>query len=68
METALWVIAIVEVIRAVQNFAQLAISAKASGRAEYKRATDAFIKSMDKSDKEFFGDLIARMEDEKNEI
>ena len=60
MEIAIWIIAIVEVVRAIQNTLQLIALSKNSSQAEYKRATDAFIKSLDKTDEKFFRDLIER--------
>lgn len=47
MTTALWIIAICELVRLAQNTIQLIISARASGMKDYKRATDAFIRSLE---------------------
>lgn len=67
MTVAVWIIAIVEVVRAVQNTIQLLISK--NGDRKYKDATDAFIESLHKSDSEFMDDFVERYlmgkEDEK---
>lgn len=46
MKTAIWIIAITELIRAVQNAIQLYMVSKKSANNEIKRATDAFIESL----------------------
>ena len=46
MKTAIWIIAIAELIRAVQNAIQLYMVSKKSANNEIKRATDAFIESL----------------------
>lgn len=44
MKVAIWIIAITELIRAVQNAIQLYMVNKKSANNEIKRATDMFIK------------------------
>lgn len=46
MITAIWIIAITELIRVVQNAIQLYMVSKKSANNEIKRATDAFIESL----------------------
>ena len=46
MKTAIWIIAITELIRAVQNAIQLYMVSKESANNEIKRATDVFIESL----------------------
>lgn len=46
MKTAIWIIAITELIRAVQNAIQLYMVSKKSANNEIKRATDVFIESL----------------------
>ena len=46
MKTAIWIIAITELIRAVQNAIQLYMVRKKSANNEIKRATDVFIESL----------------------
>lgn len=52
MTTAIWIIAICEIIRLAQNSVQLVISARASGMKDYKRATEAFIRSLEQEMKD----------------
>lgn len=60
IELAVWIIAIVEVIRAVQNFMQLRQIKKESSLKYMERATDEFVKSLNKTDKEFIRDLFEK--------
>lgn len=53
MEKILWIIAIVEVIRALQNSIQLFILATSNSKKNIDRATDAFINSLDTVDQKF---------------
>ena len=46
MKVAIWIIAITELIRAVQNTIQLYMVSKESANNEIKRATDVFIESL----------------------
>ena len=46
MKTAIWIIAITELIRAVQNAIQIYMVSKKSANNEIKRATDVFIESL----------------------
>lgn len=52
MRIAIWIIAITEVVRLIQNTMQLVMMHKSSSMSEYKRATDAFIQSLSKTDKQ----------------
>lgn len=56
MITAIWIIAICEIIRAIQNMVQIAaIRHDARGR---DNAYDEFVKSLKQSDKEFVRELL----------
>lgn len=46
MKTAIWIIAIAELIRVIQNAIQLYMVNKKSANNEIKRATDMFIKPL----------------------
>lgn len=46
MKTAIWIIAICEIVRAVQNAIQLIYVHTRSDESQIKRATDAFIESL----------------------
>ena len=53
MEKILWIIAIVEVIRVLQNSIQLFILVTSNSKKNFDRATDAFINSLDTVDQKF---------------
>ena len=53
MEKILWIIAIVEVIRVLQNSIQLFILVTSNSKKNFDRATDAFIHSLDTVDQKF---------------
>lgn len=61
MVTALWIIAICEIIRLIQNTIQLTniINSKALQR----NAHEEFIKSLKKNDREFVRDLLKEFEE-----
>lgn len=61
MNIAIWIIAIVEVIRMIQNFVQIRQIKKANDNSHVKRATDEFIKSLKRTDKEFVEEMLAKI-------
>lgn len=62
MITAVWIIAVCEIIRAIQNMFQiLAIRRDASAR---DNAYAEFVKSLKKTDKEFIKRMLEEFEDE----
>lgn len=65
MVTALWIIAICEIIRLIQNTIQLTniINSKALQRNAYEE----FIKSLKKTDREFVKDLLEKFEEHEDE-
>lgn len=60
MTTALWIIAICEVIRAIQNTVQLVHVKKSEKVSE--NAYQEFIKSLHKTDREFVKDMLEEYE------
>lgn len=64
MTIALWIIAICEVIRAIQNAIQLAGMMKNNGL--YKNATDEFVKTLKQTqtEKEFVWNVLEALEKE----
>lgn len=56
MIIALWIIAVCEVIRAIQNIVPIVVQLRNSKNQE--NAYSEFIKSLKKSDKEFVADMI----------
>lgn len=58
MKIAIWIIAIVEVIRALQNMIQIIMVAKSNSNPQFKRVTDAFIESLNKTDAEFIQEIV----------
>lgn len=65
MNIAIWIIAIVEVIRMLQNCIQIMQIKKANSNPQFKRATDEFIKSLNKTDKEFMETMLEQLKEEK---
>lgn len=63
---AIWVIAICEVIRAMQNMMQL-MMARRQTRLNV-RATDEFIQSLKKSDREFVREMLEAYERQESEV
>lgn len=60
MKTALWIIAICEVIRAVQNLLQLWMLKRDTGARE--NAYAEFVKSLKQTDKEFVRQMLEEFE------
>ncbi len=60
MKTALWIIAICEVIRAVQNLLQLWMLKRDTGARD--NAYAEFVKSLKQTDKEFVRQLLEQFE------
>ena len=63
---ALWLIVIIEAVRAAQNFMQL-MMARRQTRLNV-RATDEFIQSLKKSDKEFVRGILEAYERQESEV
>lgn len=62
---ALWIIAVCEVIRAIQNTMQIVMMKHDTGSRD--NAYAEFVKSLDKTDKEFVKDLLEEFEREVEE-
>ena len=62
---AIWIIAICEVIRAIQNMMQLAMLKHDTGARD--NAYAEFVKSLNKTDREFVKDLLEEFESEVEE-
>lgn len=62
---AIWIIAICEVMRAIQNMMQLAMVRKDTGARD--NAYAEFVKSLNKTDREFVKDLLKEFESEVEE-
>ena len=62
---AIWIIAICEVIRVIQNMMQLAILKHDTGARD--NAYAEFVKSLNKTDREFVKDLLEEFESEVEE-
>ena len=65
MKAAIWVIAICEVIRMIQNFIQLWQINKSNGIEQMNRATDAFVKSLNRTDAEFVEEMLEKFKEQK---
>lgn len=65
MTVAIWIIAICEVVRLVQNTLQLVMMNSARNDDQLKRATDEFVKSLNKSDEEFVKGLCEKYMEKK---
>lgn len=63
MKTALWIIAICEVIRAVQNLLQLWMLKRDTGARD--NAYAEFVKSLKQTDKEFVRKMLEEFERDK---
>ena len=68
METAMWILAIVGIIRIIQNGIQLAMMIRSYKNDQLKRATDEFIKSLNKSDAEFMADVMEKIKEQNGQI
>ena len=64
MRTAIWIIAICEVIRALQNALQLWIVKRDTGARD--NAYAEFVKSLKQTDREFIKDLLEEFERGEN--
>ena len=64
MNIAIWIIAICELIRLIQNSLQLLMMNYERKNPQMKRATDEFIKSLNKSDKEFVEDFLKELKEQ----
>lgn len=62
MIAALWIIAVCEVIRAIQNMIQIMTIRKDTGARD--NAYAEFVKSLNKTDREFVKDLLEEFESE----
>lgn len=62
---AIWIIAICEVIRAIQNMMQIAMVKHDTGARD--NAYAEFVKSLNKTDREFVKDLLEEFESEAEE-
>ena len=62
MIVALWIIAVCEVIRAVQNMMQLAMVRKDTGARD--NAYEEFVKSLKQTDREFVKQMLEEFERE----
>ena len=65
MVTALWIIAICEIIRLIQNTIQL--TNIMNSKSLQRNATEEFIKSLKKTDREFVIDLLKEFEEHEGE-
>ena len=65
MIIAIWIIAICEVIRAIQNIVPIVVQIRNSKNQE--NAYTEFIKSLKKSDKEFVADMIQEWQRQEGE-
>lgn len=66
MTIAIWLIVIIEAVRAAQNFMQL-MMARRQTRLNV-RATDEFIQSLKKSDREFVREMLEAYERQESEV
>lgn len=66
MTIAIWIIAVCEVIRAIQNIVPIVVQIRNSKSQE--NAYSEFIKSLKKSDKEFVADMIQEWQRQEEEI
>lgn len=64
MNIAIWIIAIVEVIRMIQNCIQIMQFKKANSNSQLERATDEFVKSLNKADEEFVECVLKKFEEQ----
>ena len=60
MITAIWIIAICEIVRAVQNFMQIGLFRNDAGKRE--NAYSEFIKSLKQTDREFVKRMLEEFE------
>lgn len=62
---AIWIIAVCEIIRAIQNMMQIAMVKHDTGARD--NAYAEFVKSLNKTDREFVKDLLEEFESEVEE-
>lgn len=65
MKIAIWIIALCELVRLIQNTLQLVMMNSARKNDQFKRATDEFIKSLNKSDSKFVEDMWEKLKESK---
>lgn len=65
MEIAIWIMAICEIIRIIQNSLQLFKVYNNRNDKFMKTATDEFVKSLHMTDKEFIADMLEKMGEEE---
>lgn len=63
MEVAVCIIAVVEIIRIIQNGIQLTMLIKSNSNKNFDRATDAFVESLKRTDEDFAKELGERLKD-----
>lgn len=65
MTVAIWIISICEVVRMLQNCIQIMQIKKANSKdsIRFDKATDEFIKSLKRSDKEWLEDLLEQLKE-----
>lgn len=63
MNIAIWIIAIVEVVRMLQNCVQIMQIKKANDNPNFTRATDEFIKSLNKTDEKFISEMLEQLKE-----
>lgn len=63
MSIAVWIIAIVEIIRAIQNIIQIIQinNANKKGNNIQEKAFNEYVKSLNKSDREWLNDMFKKM-------
>ena len=66
MIVAIWIIAVCEVIRALQNIVPIVVQVKNSKSQE--NAYSEFVKSLKKTDREFVDDLIKEWDRQKMDL
>ena len=66
MIIAIWIIAVCEVIRAIQNIVPIVVQVRNSKSQE--NAYSEFIKNLKKSDKEFVADMIQEWQRQEGEV
>lgn len=60
IEIAIWIIAVVEVLRFIQNGIQLWMLNSERKNSQFKRATDAFVESLKVTDKKFIEEVLEK--------
>lgn len=65
MTIAIWIIAVCEVIRAIQNIVPIVVQVRNSKNQE--NAYSEFVKSLKKTDREFIGEMIQEWKRQEEE-